>query len=357
VAGAAALYLEANPTATPAAVGSALTSNATANVVGNPGTGSPNRLLYVGFINGGGGGTPPAVQLSIHSGNNQSANVNTKLAQRLIVRVTSNGNAVAGAAISWVVKTGGGSLSRVDTQTGESGYAGADWTLGSLVGAQTVEVSTPGAAAVTFTAMGNGQAPTINLAIVSGNNQSGNINTLLPQKLVVRVTSNGNPVAGASVSFVAKTGGGVLTNVDTQTDATGQADANWTLGSLVGTQTVEVTTPGASPVTFTANATNPSTPSGLTIQIIGGNNQTGPRNTTLPAKLGIRVMNNGVPVANAAISWTVKTGGGSLSMASVQTGELGYATAKWTLGSLLGTQTVEVSTPGATPVTFTATAN
>jgi hypothetical protein len=120
---------------------------------------------------------------------------------------------------------------------------------------------------------------------------------------------------------------------------------------------VEVTTPGASPVTFTANATNPSTPSGLTIQIIGGNNQTGPRNTTLPAKLGIRVMNNGVPVANAAISWTVKTGGGSLSMASAQTGELGYATAKWTLGSLLGTQTVEVSTPGATPVTFTATAN
>ncbi|MFJ4684497.1 S8 family peptidase [Streptomyces sp. NPDC088789] len=48
VAGAAALHLAANPTATPAQVSSALTAAATPNVVTNPGTGSPNRLLYVG---------------------------------------------------------------------------------------------------------------------------------------------------------------------------------------------------------------------------------------------------------------------------------------------------------------------
>jgi len=56
VCGASALYLAGNPTATPAAVASALTSNATSGVVIGPGTGSPNRLLYTGFI--GGGGTP-----------------------------------------------------------------------------------------------------------------------------------------------------------------------------------------------------------------------------------------------------------------------------------------------------------
>ena len=55
VAGAAALYLSANPTATPAAVATALTGNATTGKVTNPGTGSPNRLLYTAFI----GGTPP----------------------------------------------------------------------------------------------------------------------------------------------------------------------------------------------------------------------------------------------------------------------------------------------------------
>jgi subtilisin family serine protease len=56
VAGASALYLAGNPTATPASVASALTSNSTTGVVKSPGTGSPNRLLYTGFI--GGGGTP-----------------------------------------------------------------------------------------------------------------------------------------------------------------------------------------------------------------------------------------------------------------------------------------------------------
>ena len=56
VVGAAALYLEANPTHTPAQVAAALTANATTGVVKNGGTGSPNLLLYTGFI----GGTPPA---------------------------------------------------------------------------------------------------------------------------------------------------------------------------------------------------------------------------------------------------------------------------------------------------------
>ncbi|MFF7855498.1 S8 family serine peptidase [Streptomyces sp. NPDC007904] len=55
VAGAAALHLAANPSATPAQVSSALTAAATTGVVGNPGSGSPNRLLYVGD----GGTTPP----------------------------------------------------------------------------------------------------------------------------------------------------------------------------------------------------------------------------------------------------------------------------------------------------------
>ena len=58
VAGTAALYLSVNPGATPAAVASALISNATMNHVTNAGSGSPNRLLYEAFI--GPVGPPPA---------------------------------------------------------------------------------------------------------------------------------------------------------------------------------------------------------------------------------------------------------------------------------------------------------
>jgi subtilisin family serine protease len=50
VVGAAALYLAGNPSATPAQVASALSTNASLNKIPNPGTGSPNRLLYTGFI-------------------------------------------------------------------------------------------------------------------------------------------------------------------------------------------------------------------------------------------------------------------------------------------------------------------
>jgi hypothetical protein len=46
VAGVAALALEATPGASPATVAATIVNAATTGVVGNPGSGSPNRLLY-----------------------------------------------------------------------------------------------------------------------------------------------------------------------------------------------------------------------------------------------------------------------------------------------------------------------
>ncbi|HET6289399.1 MAG TPA: S8 family serine peptidase [Amycolatopsis sp.] len=54
VVGAAALYLAANPSATPKQVRDALVGNASDGVVKNPGSGSLNKLLNVSFIGGGG---------------------------------------------------------------------------------------------------------------------------------------------------------------------------------------------------------------------------------------------------------------------------------------------------------------
>ncbi|MEU7476588.1 S8 family serine peptidase [Lentzea sp. NPDC042327] len=53
VAGVAALYLSANPSASPQALRDALVNGATSGKVTNPGSGSPNKLLHSGFIGGG----------------------------------------------------------------------------------------------------------------------------------------------------------------------------------------------------------------------------------------------------------------------------------------------------------------
>lgn len=50
VAGVAALYKQANPSASATTIRNAIVNNATTNVVSNPGSGSPNRLLYSLFF-------------------------------------------------------------------------------------------------------------------------------------------------------------------------------------------------------------------------------------------------------------------------------------------------------------------
>jgi subtilisin family serine protease len=59
VAGVAGQYLEQNPAATPAQVATAITTNAAMNKVTNPGTGSPNRLLNMQWLNSAPPGNPP----------------------------------------------------------------------------------------------------------------------------------------------------------------------------------------------------------------------------------------------------------------------------------------------------------
>jgi subtilisin family serine protease len=62
VAGVAALYLQGNPTATPAAVTSAIASSATSNKVTYPNPGSPNKILYSLLTLESPGGTGPVTQ-------------------------------------------------------------------------------------------------------------------------------------------------------------------------------------------------------------------------------------------------------------------------------------------------------
>ena len=91
------------------------------------------------------------------------------------------------------------------------------------------------------------------IAMTSGNAQSGPAGTALPQPLAVEVMDASlNPVPGySSVTFAATTGGGTLTGVASVTTAYGNAAAMLVPG--VGTNTVTASATGltGSPITFT----------------------------------------------------------------------------------------------------------
>lgn len=101
---------------------------------------------------------------------------------------------------------------------------------------------------------------------------------------------------------------------------------------------------------------DPSVPT--TLELVGGNNQTGDAGTTLAELLTIKTTNlNGDPVSGVTVEWFVLTGAGTLSAASSVTDVNGLAQVSWTLGDRVGGQTAQaVAELSGSPITFAATA-
>jgi hypothetical protein len=84
-------------------------------------------------------------QLTIVSGNDQTAATDQTLVADDVVRVTDNyGNAVAGVLIEWAITNGGGSLSATHSLTAADGSAATRSTLGGAAGTQTVMATASG---------------------------------------------------------------------------------------------------------------------------------------------------------------------------------------------------------------------
>ena len=109
VAGVAALYLSisGNGGASPSTVASAIISNATTGVVGNAGSGSPNRLVHSRFGSPPpDDGDPPGTAIGNLTASTTSAGPNwTATATALVV---NGGSPVSGAMVSGSFSTGGG---------------------------------------------------------------------------------------------------------------------------------------------------------------------------------------------------------------------------------------------------------
>ncbi|MGZ3499815.1 MAG: Ig-like domain-containing protein [Gemmatimonadaceae bacterium] len=94
--------------------------------------------------------------------------------------------------------------------------------------------------------------PPASIVLVSGDGQGAiEVGTKLGQPLSVRVTdSQGQRLSGVVVTWT--TASGSLSPSTSSTNADGVATADWTVGTLVGTETATATVTGLQPITFTA---------------------------------------------------------------------------------------------------------
>ncbi len=211
---------------------------------------------------------------------------------------------------------------------------------------------------ITVTRQAPTQQPQIQL--ISGNSQTGVIGTLLTAPLVVSLTdAGGNPVPNKPVIFkitqnngMVAAGGAPASSVVSNTNAQGQAQAQWTLGKRAGAgsdnlQAYAVGFNGTA--IFTASST--LGPAG-NIVIDSGNNQIGPINQALPKPLIAVVVDSGDNrLPNVPVTFTVQQGGGSFggqTSVTLTTDSDGRVGATLTLGYQEGNSNnlVEANFPG-----------
>ena len=221
--------------------------------------------------------SPPRApkMLTIVSGDFQEGGPQTALGNPLVVLVQDQyGEPLSGVNVTFRVTRGGGSLSRPTARTNRAGRAETTLTLTSEPEIHQVEASVVGFPSLTqtFTATAACEVPSpptpTTLSMVSGNNQSGEINESLTQPLVVSVLDQeGKPLQETAVTFAITAGNGRLSATRETTNVSGDARTTLTLGSDPGTYLVKASVAAKDSLngveltqTFTATAIAPPSP-------------------------------------------------------------------------------------------------
>ena len=242
--------------------------------------------------------------LTLVAGDGQSGPTNGEAADPIaFVLQDQSGNPISGEVVSFSVSSGSGTVNPTSATTDSTGRVVTRLRFGPTPGAVTVQASAFGGQAL---AVATATSFVATLSSVSGNNQTAPAGTRLPQPLVVQLAPPATPgqsLGGVSINWSVTAGGGSLAAPTTLTDATGRASNELTLGPAAGTNTAQAAVLGGGSVTFTATGTT-ATGTGVTLQVVSGNNQSLPTFTD-SAPLVVRAVNTqGAPVANVRITWT-----------------------------------------------------
>lgn len=305
---------------------------------------------------------PAAIE--IVEGDEQSGTPGQPLQDALVVRLMDTaGLAIPGHEVTWVVSTGGGSVTPgLDTTDGQ-GRATAEWTLGPDAGPNTVSAVAAGVGGVTFRAVANeddGETgePSASRSSVTADPSS--IETV-SGSTTIRVTVRdglGDPVEGADVELEATGGGNTLIQPSGPTGSDGVATGRLS-STAAGTKVVSATVNGTVKVRQTARITV-APAGGARIERVEGDGQSAPAGSSVPIDPAVRVTDQaGSPVGGVEVVFVVTSGGGSVSGAERATGPDGIArVGEWTLGPTPGLNTLEARAGDleGSPVSFTAEA-
>lgn len=299
----------------------------------------------------------PAAELVILSGLGQAGITGASLPDPVRVAVRDRlGNPRVGETVTFTVVSGGGSLGQVSATTDANGFAETTWTLGSDLGEQRIRVGA-GALSVDGTATAI-QGPA-ELVVVQGTGLRGTVGTPVGDPISVRLqTTDGTPIPDVAIRFGILSGGGtvavqpggdpVLAVLETTAADGSAALEEWILGPGAGVQEIEASFPGVAPLTISADAVASAA---AALVAYGGDYQTGDISQPLADPLRIQVVDEfGNAVPGVAVDVQATLGGGSVTVLNAVGDAQGIVEAEWTLGGVLGLQSVTATSGAAQPL-------
>jgi subtilisin family serine protease len=337
VAGSAVLWLGLHPTATPADVSSALLMRGSPNLVSNPGTGSPNVLLYAGNMTGG-TTNPPVASVSIQPATLEGGGPTS------VTVLLSDVAPAAGA----VVALASGNPAVVSVPASVTVPAGAQGAVFSVTPAKTTAET-----AVTITA-----------TYPASTSVTGTMN-VLPSPTPQSVTLSPTSVVGGQTSTATITlsgaapAGGALVSLASSNTAVATVPANVTIaeGATTGTFTITTLAQASSTsatisaayhgLTRTAPLTVTMTPGVSSVYVspailMGGGNAT-----------GTVYLNTSAPTGGLVV--TLASNNGAATVPASVTVSAGYSSATFTINTTTVTAQTAVTISATNGATRTAT--
>ncbi len=282
--------------------------------------------------------------MALVSGSNQSGPVLTTLPAPIVMQVTDpySGAGIPGVTVSFSDGGKNGTFNPPSGVSDSNGNVSTTYTFAKTAGVYTIAASSAKSASLSFTETAL-PGPATKIINFSGNKQTGQAGSILPNQLRVKVEdAYANGVPGVTATYTDQGHGGTLTPTSSVSNASGFAMVSYQVPNIAGTYKLLVSGQGVPKGTqFTEYATGDA-PANLVV--VSGGNQSAPVNTPLPQPLVVQVTDQGGnPIAGVSVTFSAPSG--SFTGAPATTDSNGSVSVNYTTGS----------SPG--PVTITAAVN